>query len=264
MAIQAICVPDERWERTKNTQRLHQALRVPQRLSRVPSGRSRARSTRATAMRVVDVRGPRAALCRDLAPLAPALLDADRRCRRWGSTTVLPAVGVLPRLLRSRVPGTPLHGDADRDRRCRITVASKRWSRFVAPVPAYEGESHMRSSVQRTIAIAAFASLALVACGDDGDDAAESTAVDSAVDATSPPETTAAATMAPETTTRRRWHPRPRRWHPRPRRWRTNRERSSKWRQVPALQHPGGSRRGSWSGRDVVGRGPVHGVRPDR
>ena len=58
----------------------------------------------------------------------------------------------------------------------------------------------MRSSVQRTIALAAFASLALVACGDD-DDAAESTAVDSAVDATSPPETTAAATMAPETTT---------------------------------------------------------------
>ncbi len=60
----------------------------------------------------------------------------------------------------------------------------------------------MRSSVQRTIAIAAFASLALVACGDDGDDAAESTALPPRPSTlTSPPATTATATMAPETTT---------------------------------------------------------------
>jgi uncharacterized surface protein with fasciclin (FAS1) repeats len=52
----------------------------------------------------------------------------------------------------------------------------------------------MRSSAQRTIAIAALAGLALTACGDDGNDAADDTAAATA-EATSPP-----ATMAPETT----------------------------------------------------------------
>ena len=58
----------------------------------------------------------------------------------------------------------------------------------------------MRSSVRRTVAIAALSSLALVACGDDDDDAREDTAAATADDAiTSPPATTAMATMAPET-----------------------------------------------------------------
>jgi uncharacterized surface protein with fasciclin (FAS1) repeats len=62
----------------------------------------------------------------------------------------------------------------------------------------------MRSSAQRTIAIAALAGLALAACGDDGNDTADGTA-EATAEATSPPatmapETTAMATMAPETT----------------------------------------------------------------
>ena len=59
----------------------------------------------------------------------------------------------------------------------------------------------MRSSVRRTVAIAALSSLALAACGDD-DDAAEDTAAAATADAaiTSPPPTTSMATMAPETT----------------------------------------------------------------
>jgi uncharacterized surface protein with fasciclin (FAS1) repeats len=59
----------------------------------------------------------------------------------------------------------------------------------------------MRSSVRRTVAIAALSSVALVACGDD-DDAAEDTAAAATADAaiTSPPATTSMATMAPETT----------------------------------------------------------------
>ncbi len=59
----------------------------------------------------------------------------------------------------------------------------------------------MRSSVRRTVAIAALSSLALVACGDD-DDAAEDTAAAATADAaiTSPPATTSMATMTPETT----------------------------------------------------------------
>jgi len=60
----------------------------------------------------------------------------------------------------------------------------------------------MRSSVRRTVAIAALSSLALVACGDDddatGDTAAATTADDGAI--TSPPATTSMATMARETT----------------------------------------------------------------
>jgi uncharacterized surface protein with fasciclin (FAS1) repeats len=59
----------------------------------------------------------------------------------------------------------------------------------------------MRSSVRRTVAIAALSSVALVACGDD-DDAAEDTAAAATADAaiTSPPATTSMATMTPETT----------------------------------------------------------------
>jgi transforming growth factor-beta-induced protein len=57
----------------------------------------------------------------------------------------------------------------------------------------------MRSSVRRTVAIAALSSLALVACGDDDDDAREDTAAATADAITSPPATTAMATMAPET-----------------------------------------------------------------
>ena len=57
----------------------------------------------------------------------------------------------------------------------------------------------MRSSVRRIIAIAAISSLALAACGDD-DDATEDTAAAAADAVTSPPATTAMATMAPETT----------------------------------------------------------------
>jgi uncharacterized surface protein with fasciclin (FAS1) repeats len=57
----------------------------------------------------------------------------------------------------------------------------------------------MRSSAQRTIAIAALAGLALTACGDDGNDTADDTAAATA-EATSPPATMAPETMAPETT----------------------------------------------------------------
>jgi transforming growth factor-beta-induced protein len=58
----------------------------------------------------------------------------------------------------------------------------------------------MRSSVRRTVAIAALSSLALAACGDDEDATADTAAATTDDAITAPPATTSMATMAPETT----------------------------------------------------------------